>query len=344
VKRAVLARLGLIVAVVVLFAGCAAAPEAWPARGRIGAVTVDTTVDSPQAAALLAGGDEAHSAMRSPPTSPDAAALLFAWQMERQSATDPLVARYREHLARGDEPAVSLAGRTYLLVPGWLYRADPTSGADLEPQARVLRAAGAQVVRAETAENGSVEANALLIAHTLRGLAAAGADVTVVSASKGGAEVALALSQLAQRSEAAHVAAWVNIGGTLGGTALADLALTWPLCWFVEAAVLPDDRSFEALRSIATAASAERARSLRLPAHLRTVNLIGIALSGQISPRARLGYRLLRHHGANDGITLLGDALAPNASTIVVPGADHFFALPNIDAHTLAVAVALAAG
>jgi hypothetical protein len=152
------------------------------------------------------------------------------------------------------------------------------------------------------------------------------------------------LSQLAQSNEAAHIGAWVNIGGTLGGSALADLALTWPTCWFVEAAVLPDDRSFEALRSITTVASAERARGLRLPAHLRTVNVIGVALSGQVSPRARLGYRLLRRHGANDGITLLGDAVAPNASTIVVPGADHFFAVPDIDAHTLAVAAALAAG
>jgi triacylglycerol esterase/lipase EstA (alpha/beta hydrolase family) len=333
-----------LAAALAAFAGCAAAPEAWPARGRIGLAIVDTMVDSQQAAVLLAGGADTEGALLAPPASPDAAALIFARQIERQSAADPLVARYRAHLARGRDSAVSLAGRTYLLVPGWLWRADPTSGADLEPQARVLRAVGARVIRAETAENGSVESNALLIADTLRDLAAAGVDVTVVSASKGGAEAALALSQLAQRDEAAHVQAWVNIGGTLGGTALADLALTWPTCWFVEAAVLPDDRSFEALRSITTAASAERARSLRLPAHLRTVNLIGIALSGQISPRARLGYRMLRRHGANDGITLLGDALAPNASTIVVLGADHFFALPDIDVHTLAVAAALSPG
>jgi hypothetical protein len=340
-----LGRIGPVFALAAVFAGCAAAPEAWPARGLIGGMSVNTTVDSQQAAALLAGGDDTESAMRLPPASPDAAALLLARQIERRSTTDPLVVRYREQLARGREGAASLAGRTYLLVPGWLYRADPTSGADLEPQARVLRAAGARVVRAQTAQNGSVEANAGIVAETLRSLAAAGTDgVTVVSASKGGPEAALALSQLAQRDEAAHVAAWVNIGGTLGGTALADLALTWPTCWFVQAAVLPDDRSFEALRSITTEVSAERTRSLRLPAHLRTVNLIGIALSGQVSPRARLGYRLLRRHGANDGITLLSDALAPNASTIVVLGADHFFTLPDIDAHTLAVAAALAPG
>ncbi len=305
---------------------------------------VQTTVDSQAAALLLAADDETQAAAQHSdlPSSPDVDVLRLARRLEQMAAADPLVMRYRALVARGDAQQVSLAGQTYVLVPGWLYRADPTSGADLEPQARLLRAAGARVIHAQTAENGSVEFNAAMLTQTLRRLSADGARVTVVSASKGGAEAALALALLAQTGEASHVHGWVNIGGTLRGTALADLALTWPACWFVEAAILPD-RSFDGLRSIATAASARRVSELRLPSHVRVVNLIGLALSGQMSSRAQTGYRLLRRQGANDGITLLTDALAPSASTIALVGADHFFALPDIDVHTLAVAAALAA-
>lgn len=337
------------------------APPVWPARGMLGGVAVETTVDSPAAADLLAAsaaGDAAPAAAwahdwadRLPSAddlaeasrrwSPDVASLLLWRQLERRAAKDALVVRYRHALERGSASSDLLQGHVFLLVPGWLYRSDPHSGADLARQARVLQAHGARVLRVDADENGTVEANAARVAAAVRQTAAqASSRLTLVSASKGGAEVALALSSLEALGEAGAVNAWVNIGGTLRGTPLADLALSWPACWFVQAVVL-NDGSFDALRSMASKASAARAQALRGPARVPVVNLIGVPLSGQVSARARLGYRLLRGHGPNDGITALADALAANASTIALAGTDHFFQRPDLDRHTLAVAWAV---
>ncbi len=339
-------------------AGCSVAPQ-WPVSAEFAGTTVVTQVDSPAAVSLLEGrepgdpsldelakawGDRLPSAQElaqvSRRWSPDVAALLLWRQVERRAAGDGLVADYRRALEHADALPQPLQGELFLLVPGWLYRSDTSSGADLEAQARLLRAQGARVVRADTDENGTVAANAQRVVDAVRHAAAGSERITLVSASKGGAEVALALSWLARAGESDAVHAWVNIGGTLRGTPLADLALSWPACWFVQAAVL-NDGSFDALRSVATAASAERAAALQRPAPVRVVNLIGIPLSGQVSPRATLGYRLLRGHGPNDGITALADALAPDASTIALPGVDHFFQRPDLDRHTLAVAWAI---
>ena len=344
--------------------GCAIAPDAWPARGVLGGATVETTVDSPTAAEMLAqvGSTSADASLaalatawadRVPTTeelaevsrrwSPDVATLMLWRQLERRAAADELVASYRRGLTLDAGSPQLLQDEVFVLVPGWLYRSDPGTGADLARQARLLALHGARVIRVNTDENGTVEANAARVIDAVRLAAADSRRVTLVSASKGGAEVALALSSLSRSGEPGAVQAWVNIGGTLRGTPLADRALSWPACWFVQTAVL-NDGSFDALRSLSSAASAERAAALRRPAQLRVINLIGVPLSGQVSERARVGYRLLRAHGPNDGITALGDALADDASTIAFPGADHYFQQPGLDRHTLAVAWAITQG
>jgi hypothetical protein len=191
-----------------------------------------------------------------------------------------------------------------------------------------------------------VEHNATLIVQQVRALRASSAaqSVVLVSASKGGPEAALALSMLNDDPAADAVKAWINVGGLLGGTALADLGLTWPLCWLVQLAVLPNgfsDGAFEGIRSLTPEHSAQRARSLRLPAHVLVVSFVGVPLSGQLSAMARDGYGRLRAQGPNDGLTLITDAIAPGGVTIPEFGADHYLRQPDIDRKTLALARAV---
>lgn len=270
---------------------CAFAPDAWLARGVLGGDAVETMVDSPAAAALLAdvestptdaslaalatgwadrvpnAGELAEVSRR---WSPDVAALMLWRQLDRRAAADELVASYRRALALDPASPKLLQGEVFVFVPGWLYRSDPGTGADLARQARLLASQGARVIHVKTDENGTVEANAARVVGEVRLAAADSRRITLVSASKGGAEVALALSSLAHAGELDAVHAWVNIGGTLRGTRLADLALSWPACWLVQVAVLKDG-SFDALRSLASAASAERAAALLRPAHVREI-------------------------------------------------------------------------
>jgi hypothetical protein len=281
--------------------------------------------------------------------STDIAALVLARQLLRQADAQPLFGLYRDELARG---AGSLAtprfdtDTLFLFVPGWLYRTDTTTGADFARMRTLLADHGARVALAAIEENGTVEHNAALIAQQVRALRASSASTSVVlvSASKGGPEAALALSMLRDDPAAGAVKAWINVGGLLGGTALADLGLTWPLCWLVQLAVLPDgwrDNAFDGIRSLTPTRSLQRASALRLPAHVLVVSYVGVPLSGQLSAMARDGYSRLRAQGPNDGLTLVTDAIAPGGVTIPEFGADHYLRQPDIDRKTLALARAV---
>jgi hypothetical protein len=190
------------------------------------------------------------------------------------------------------------------------------------------------------AENATVEENAALLATRIRQLTVTPTRIIIVSGSKGGPESALALSMLRNEPSIQLVAAWINIGGLLQGSPLADFALTWPMCWFVQMAVLPDG-SFAGIRSLSSTASQLRLQQIHVPDNILVVNLVGIPLSGQISDQARLGYAQLRSFGPNDGLTLLTNAVHARGVTIPVFGADHYFRIGDIETRTLALARAV---
>lgn len=282
-----------------------------PLRGELAGQRITTTVDAPIASyyveSYLAGSrhredwDEALDAIhrqlgdRLPASmelrdwsrmySTDLAALVLARQLLRQAQKQPLDMLFREELS-----AVSSADRSgnldalavdpdflILFVPGWLYRSDPTTGADFARFRAHLSRHGARVALIETGENLSVEENAKLIEAQILRLSASGQKLILVSGSKGGPEVALALSNLRDQPAGRQVKAWLNIGGLLHGTRLADVGLSWPACWFVYLAVLPD-RSFEGIRSLSIGPSMTRFDAIRLPQDTLVVNYVGIPL------------------------------------------------------------------
>lgn len=280
--------------------------------------------------------------------STDLAALVLARQLFHQAQQEPLNKLFHEESsvvldAHASGALDSLAvdpDFLILFVPGWLYKTDRTTGADFARFRAILRSHGAQVALIETGENLSVEDNARLIALQIRRLADSRKHLILVSGSKGGPEVALALSILRDEPAGGHVNAWVNIGGLLHGTPLADLGLTWPTCWFVHLSVLPDG-SFDGIRSLSTAQSVARLNTLTLPHDTLIVNYVGIPLSGQVSKQAHGGYSRLRAEGPNDGLTYVMDAIAPRSVTIPEFGVDHYFRRSDIDLKALALARAV---
>jgi hypothetical protein len=215
-----------------------------------------------------------------------------------------------------------------LLVPGWFYLANgEETNADYHIQRRLYERWGVRHTLVEIAENGTVENNASIVADAIR--QARSSRVFVVSASKSGAEVALALGRNLAPEDSERVVGWLSIGGVVRGSPLADRVLEPDLCWFVELKLGADGFDLRGLESMQTEPSREAFDALHFPRHIRVVSYVPVPLSGNISERGSFGYHRMRNVGPNDGLTLLADELVPGATTILAPGVDHFLGLPE---------------
>ncbi len=320
-------------------------PVRIPATGTLHGIAVRTAVDSEAARYLL---EEYFAGHRSRPkidraadhfestsraevsaaaqVSTDFVALLLASRLIQENAA--VQDSFLRHLA-SNHVDIQADDVSALLIPGWLYRRHPETGANLERELRVLRHAGIDARRIEVDENGSIETNAATIAEQIRRRRER--RIILISASKGGPETALALRMLPP-TERQHVVAWVNVGGILRGTALADDALVAPKRWLTGIVLRRRCQSV-----VSMTRGAIMARAHRIPQPPLIVNYVGIPLSGDVSPRAREGYCALRRDGPNDGLTLITDAIAPDSVTITTIGADHYFQLPDADRRTVAL-------
>jgi hypothetical protein len=154
----------------------------------------------------------------------------------------------------------------------------------------------------------------------------------LVSASKSGPEVALALTKLGSAATR-HVAAWINTVGALQGTPLTDERL------LPEVEDLVGAVNAAGMQSLMTERSRRRFQSFRLPDHILVVNYFGIPLSGNVSSWARPGFTPLSKHGPNDGILLLSDMIFPGGITVAELGLDHFLLDQNLDAATVGMVI-----
>jgi hypothetical protein len=271
----------------------------------------------------------------------DAAARAFAAAMESLPRNREFRARFEAARASVAVAPASDAGYLFVFVPGWLYQSNPDSGADLARPRAVLGAMGLATRLVPLDENGTVEANGAALAAELEGLAGDGRRLVLVSTSKGGPETHLALDQLGRSDRAGHVAAWVNIGGLLNGTARADWWMEWPQRWLAVVGFAFLGRDTEAIPSMMMAPRRARFAELRVPHGVLVVNYIGAPLTADIRPDVRADFEVIAPYGPNDGLTLLADAIVPEGITLVERGLDHYFAAPDLDRRIAALAVAL---
>lgn len=274
-------------------------------------------------------------------TTLDEAAAQFATAVERVPRNRAFRTRFDAALAGPLAPPAGQERYLFVFVPGWLYRTNPDSGADLARPRAVLAARGYAVQLAEIEENATVEANGEALAAELERLAGDGRRLILISTSKAGPETQLALDRLERAGRAAHIAAWVNIGGLLNGTAVADHWDSWPRSWLAAAAFVFLGHGTASIGSMTTGARRARFAELRLPAGLVTVNYIGAPRAAEVNPGSQGEYAILAPHGPNDGLTLLADALVPQGVTVVERGFDHYFAAPDIDRRIAAMAQAV---
>ena len=337
-----------------------------PARGQIGGQAIQTRVDSEAARYYLArylAGERADAVLDeridnlyrgAPNELPDRAELkrlsdefsidFAALYLADRIAAVPINRRFRAAFDHAlaytrkafAEERVSLpaAAAVYeiLFVPGFLYKRHRATGADFAAPRRALQRAGLASAFVETSEDGAIEANAELVAAAIRQRAEDRRRVILVSASKSGPEVALALTRLGP-DDTRHVAAWVSIVGTLQGSALADNGL-----WHAMEELI-GRVDIAGVESLTTARSRERFLTFRIPEHVLVVNYIGIPLTGSVSSWARAGFLELKNDGPNDGLSLLSDLMIPQGITLAELGRDHFLLNDEIDVRTIALAI-----
>jgi hypothetical protein len=336
-----------------------------PVRGMVGGQTIDTRVDSEVARYYLGrylAGEHSDTALDeridrvyqsangqlpdrgelkrlSDDFSVDFAALYFADQIARL----PVNRRFRTVF----EQAYEYASKAFpegqvklpvdyevLVVPTYLYKRLFTAGADMAVPRAALQKAGLTCHFVETQDDGPVESNADIVAAAIRARAQSGRRLIILSASKSGPEVALALTKLGP-AETRHVAAWINAVGALQGTPLADDR------FFPELEYIVGKLDPLGMESMTTARSRQRFDSFRIPEHVLVVNYFGIPVSGSVSFWIRRSYSPMRKYGPNDGNVLLADMIFPGGATLFELGNDHFMRNRPLDIATVALAIAV---
>ena len=276
--------------------------------------------------------------------SPDVATLFFVEAVSAHHPSRSIQGEYEETVQRlmrtGEAPAVDLSGSrlTVAFAPGWFYESyGAETGADFQKQLDQLAQVGVPAELIETDENGTVESNAKVIADALRRLQRQGRQVLVVSGSKSGAEVAIALGDTLAPEETTDILAWLSIGGVHRGSPFADWALNPTVCWISKLHLGLQGFDLQGALSLQTSPRRDHFAKLQFPEHLLLVSYVPAPLSGDISNRGAFGYSRMRHLGPNDGLTMLVDQLLPGGLTIVEPGVDHYFDHPDRELRALAL-------
>ena len=278
--------------------------------------------------------------------SPDFATLYFVSRVYQdpinRKAQDAFHAHVATLRAKGPKEVFRIAKRfaPYLIafVPGYAYMRDPTTGADFAEQRRLMTEAGFKNVLIETDELATVDTNARIIASEILRLNEEHRRIILVSTSKGGTEVALAIGKLLPPERLEGVKAWISIGGLLRGTPSADQALQWPKSWLVRAAFFFTGHRGEVIEDLNTKKRREVFAQLEFPGDMLTLQYVGAPLSGQIAEYVQGRYDDLKNLGPNDGLTLLADELVEGGIVITDIGLDHYYLDPDIDLKTFALA------
>jgi hypothetical protein len=276
----------------------------------------------------------------------DFGALVFAKALGADPKSLAVQAAFDRFLREGPDRSSEALRRprafpyTLVFAPSWLHKSHPETGSDFAFQRAIVTQLGIASRLIASGESDSVEANAAVIADTLRTIGCSSGPIVVVSASKSGAEAALALTGLTP-AESTCVVAWINIAGALGGTPLADAALQPPVKWLARGIFWVSGWSWDALESLATGPSRRRLDGRRMPETITVLNIVAVPVSGSVGYQVYGGYQVLRFHGPNDGVVLLADTVWPNSINLVALGADHLFFRWREDAYVLALLRAL---
>ncbi|MEX0718131.1 MAG: hypothetical protein WD066_16175 [Planctomycetaceae bacterium] len=260
-----------------------------------------------------------------------------AWLYDRvirSSRHGSFCARIDELRGARDVPSRRSNAR-FVVVPGAFHRAYPHIDAGGRMLRQVAAEFGCETELIPLPDTGGLEGNARMVLDAL--LARRDEPVILASLSKGGADVKLALAAPEAEAAFAHVVAWVNVCGMVNGTPLVE----WLLARRMRTALVRGlfwwrGFDFQLVRDLHAGPGRLLDRPLRLPRHLRLINVVGFPLAAHLTNRrSRMWHRVLAPFGPNDGGVLLHDVCRLPGRIYPVWGADHYLTPGTTDVRGL---------
>ncbi len=231
---------------------------------------------------------------------------------------------------------------TIVIVPGAFYKQFPRSGADGRFVREAAEQLGCRVEVVPLPNFSSLQENARLICEWLTARVEADEPIVLVSLSKGGGDVKLALARPDAPHAFRNVAVWINLSGILNGTPLVAWLCSHRLrSHWTRFLLRWRGYDLNIIRDLDRRPGAPLDCELRLPDHLRAIHVVGFPLRHHATNRlARRNHARLRSYGPNDGAgILLADACRWPGLLYPLWGADHYLRPAGFDIGRVAAAV-----
>ncbi|CAN5852585.1 hypothetical protein BH11VER1_BH11VER1_15160 [soil metagenome] len=252
-----------------------------------------------------------------------ATALLYA-RFCQSPRHGPFISRIQE-LINAPPRALGAVKWRVVIVPGALYVERPDLGGDGQLVREAAYELGLRCDLVPLASRGSVQENAARLVAWLE--QQTDESLVLVSLSKGGPDIKLALAHPDSARIFRNVSAWINVCGPIDGTPLAD--------WIIESRLRSSvmrlqysmqRRDFGFITDLRHGLGSPLRNPLRLPDHLRLVSFVGFPLRRHLSTMlSRFSHRVIAPHGPSDGTVPLADLLSWPGNIFPVWGADHYF-------------------
>ena len=225
-----------------------------------------------------------------------------------------------------------------VIVPGALYVERPDMGGDGRIVREVAASLGLKTDLIPLASFGSVKTNANLIRDWLKQHQQE--QIILVSLSKGGADLKMAMSESDTPALFQNIVAWINVCGPLNGSRMANWILESRIrTWFFQCKLRWQKRDFQFVSDLRHGGDAPLGFAFRPPDSMRMVSLIGFPLHRHMTTGfSRFCHRTIGSYGPNDGTTILADLHAVPGEIYPVWGMDHYFR-PESEARNLVAAI-----
>lgn len=222
-----------------------------------------------------------------------------------------------------EEKAATQSNLQMAIVPGFLYREYPSSGADGRMLVEAAEKRGWAWERIPVASTGRLQDNAETI---IRWLKQHGDRPTVLaSISKGSSDVAAALRHPDAADAFANVVGWVNVCGIIHGSPVVDAILKKRLATLgFRTLFLLRRWCFRSVTDLGYHGGPLR-NGFALPKGMKAVHAIGFPMEADmVHSRLRKFRQLVGGQGPNDGAILLMDTIHAPGVVYPVRGADHY--------------------
>src|SRR6266850_4823676 len=221
-----------------------------------------------------------------------------------------------------------LMGPKLLIVPAMFYRERPDLGGDGSLVATIARACGFRVEVIRSGSRGSVSKNASVIWEAIEN--EKDSPLWLLSLSKGGGEVRLALQQHSGAEALRRVRGWINVSGIVRGSHFIDYMLGTPSRRLRSRAFcLAFATSYAGIQELQT-----KHAYWQVPfepcVQMTVINLVGVPLGCHVQKGLLGRYRRLGTLGPNDGLVLLPETLIHPGLIYPIWGSDHLFRSPQV--------------